>query len=245
LYFYFYFIDRTPPPREGELEGVIVTLDNYLRFLLTNSSLIIGLNEPDKLTAEFSINENLNNYFKQADQWLWLKAQISLSGLIKELKGPIIVSAGNQKWQITTETSNRTIADYYLRRYLAQFTPIKKLMILPDGTKATELIANPQAIIWKTSANKDWQSFSYSLPQTDGQLGYAIKENLLLISNRIDEMADATYNNSCDLANKSAIFSVSPANLNWFSLHSLLKNFIKITAISSASGQIKICLEYE
>lgn len=233
------------PEKLNKTAPAQVDLDDYLRYLPNNYDLILGLSDLNNFTNELSANENLNHYFKQADLWLWLKTQTSLSRLIKELQGPMVIAASSQQWQIVAEAVNQTALDYYLRRYLAQFTPLKKTITLPDETLAVELIADPQTITWETSSNKDWQTFGYPLSQTDDKIGYAIKENLLIISNKINNFLKSDFENQCDLAKISALFSINPQKLNWLTIEPLLKNFAKITAISSNDGQIKLCLEYE
>ncbi len=233
------------PEKLNKTAPALVELDDYLRYLPNNYDLIFGLSDLNKLTNELSANENLNHYFKQVDLWLWFKTQTSLSRLIKELRGPMVIAASNQQWQIVAEAVNQTTLDYYLRRYLAQFAPLKKPVTLPDATQAVELIADPQTITWETSSNKDWQTFGYPLSQTDDKIGYAVKENLIIISNKINNFLKSDFENQCNLAKISALFSINPQKLNWLTIEPLLKNFTKITAISSNDGQIKVCLEYE
>ena len=226
-------------PSKLKADDQLVVLDDYLDFLPQDYDLLFGLNDLSKLTAETEKNNILKNYFIQADSLLWLKTQNSLSRLTKELSSPLIVYLSNDKWQILTNSANLELFDGLLKNYLAEFKPVKRTVALPDNTKAVELITNPSSITWEMSENDGWQLYKFDHKQS--KIGYGLKENILIISNQIENFKDTSLENGCILPKVSAFLSISGPNTQLF--NSNLQNFAKITAISSTDGQIMACFD--
>jgi len=217
-------------------------LNEYLNFLPKNYTMAFGLNEPSEL-LDYLDNRNLNAYFTQADSLVWTKNQFSLSQQLKNLTGPLIIAADESNWSLTTHIANLSIINDLLKNYLAQFNPVSQTMVLPDGSLAKEIIANPDSVVWDQAKHGDWQVFSHSHPQKNSLIGYAINGKMMIISNKIDDFTEFNSSIGCDLANISTFISTKPQYLSNLTLNPSLQNFTNISAFSSNDGRIMFCLD--
>ncbi|MCX6785674.1 MAG: hypothetical protein NTZ18_02355 [Candidatus Komeilibacteria bacterium] len=216
----------------------------YLNYLLENPDLAIGLNSWADLNSQLEKNENFKALWQKIDSYLWLDWQISLSGLMKQFKFPVLFAQKGQVWQILTVADNKDLIEKQLKSYLAQFNPREVAKKLPDGTRAIELLANENTIKWQEAENKNgWQTFSVN------QLGFALKNGLLIAGNQINQLNLNKLEVNCSIAQiqekpiKTPItgfFTIKPTGLA-LKMAANLQNFSKISAFSLNNGQIQMC----
>lgn len=244
---------------------VAMDLEPYLNYLLESPDLAIGINSFADLSNQLEQNENLKAIWQKIDSYLWLNQQISLSGLIKQLKFPILFSQKGEIWQILMVSDNKNIIEKQLKSYLAQFTPREVVKKLPDGTKAIELVADESKIKWLESkstgsaSEAGWQIFSFNLPKNGStaltaganKLGFALKNNLLIASNQINQLKLNKLELNCSFTQVqekpinmaiTGFFTIKP-NSFALKLAENLQNFSNISALSLSDGQIKMCFE--
>lgn len=215
------------------------SLSQLLPYLPSQSPTILGLSDFN-LTANLENNENLRNLFQKFDSYLWQSYQISLSNLVKEIKGPLIASLENNQWRIVTNASNKNLAEFYLRRHFGQFKPKTEKVILPDNTFATELVNNPEAVTFKEKTQDNWQYYLVADFATD--LGYAIDGNFLIIGNNLLKTDDQPLVLDCQADNLEGILRLKPQE-SLLKSSNLLKKFSEITILETNIQQIKICFK--
>ena len=230
-------------------------LKPWLTYLLKEADLAVGLADSVELQKTLENNENLKQLWRDFDSHLWISSQLSLSSLFKQLKYPLLFSQKGSQWQILTVAENKDILEYYLKAYLAQFMPKETRKILPDGTWATELMADLSKIQWEAENINDWQVFSYgALNLGENQPGFALKDNLFIASNKIKQLNLNPLEINCNFRENGPInvfLMLKPRpkadqplaeTVSWLKLAENLKKFSTITAISSLDGEIKVCL---
>src|SRR3989338_757518 len=220
-----------------------LALDNYLKYLPATAVTVLGVNDLKDLEEQLTNNVSLNDYFKQADFLAWLTSRLSLSQQLKNMQSPVIMTDDGHGWQLITNTANQQALDEQLKGYLGQFNPLTQDMVLPDGTKATELVANPAAIQWQSMEQDGWQIFSYQHPQQNSFLGYAVKDEVMIVGNKIENFGNFSTNQDCLLPNVSTILQISPPKMESLTLNHNLTNFAKISAISSSDSRIQLCFD--
>lgn len=229
---------KTAPEQPADLKP-------FLPDLLKEADLAVGLADNLELQKALENNENLRKLWHDFDSHLWISSQLSLSSLFKQLKYPLLFSQKGDQWQILTISENKDILEHHLKAYLAQFMPKETRKVLPDGTLAVELIADLSKIQWEAENINDWQVFNYpTLNLGESQPGFAVKDNLFIISNKIKPFNLSPLELKCSFSENSAIngfFMLKPV-VSWLKLAENLKNFSNITAISSPDGEIKVCL---
>lgn len=213
-------------------------LDKFLAYLPANSDFVLGLNDLSVLTAGLETNNNLQDLLKQADYYLWQNYQISLSNLIKTIKGPILIGINDKTWRIITVMDNKDLAKSLLKQYFGQFKPKTKKNTLPDGSLATELIADPDSVSFIEFDRDGWH---FSLIAPDKKIGYISQNNLLIISNDLDNINNGNFR-LCQNKNLHSVFSILPGDSQFKIADSLLE-FNKIEVINNIAGEIKVCLE--
>ena len=239
-------IDLILKPKETNEINNQLDLTGYLDFIQKEPDLVLGLTDLEDLKYQLDNNQSLQSLWQKFDSQLWISRQLSLTNLLKQLKSPIILSLKGNNFQILTNSENRDLAEYYLKSYLAQFSPKEILKVLPDGTAVTELVADFSKISWQESSIGDWQSFS--LPESGHNLGFAQKDGLLLVTNNLSELNFSQFQVACSFGSKqqpiNPIKSLISLNsgVSWLKLADVLKNFSNINLISSSNGQIKVCL---
>ncbi|MBU1037275.1 hypothetical protein KKF32_04615 [Patescibacteria group bacterium] len=226
------------PPTAAE------NLDDFLKFLPKEYDLIFGISDPTVLIEQLKTNASLNNYFKQADALIWSELQISLKEAIGELTGPIIVAVQGSDWQLLTNRNNQQIIDGYLKNYLAQFNPVKRTITLPDKSQAVELITDPSTVVWENVEDDGWQIFKSSIPETSEKIGYALKDNALLLGNKMGDIKEMDWENQDNLTEISSIFTFYPQKQKIFNTSLFIKDFSKITAVSLINDEIKLLFFY-
>lgn len=228
-------------PDELKNQGGQLDLSNLLSYLSKDSDTVFGLVDLGILMENLEKNENLQALFRQLDSYFWLELQISLSNLMKNIKGPFLIGLSSYNWQIVTNIENKELANYYLRQYFGQFKPKAQEISLPDGTKATELINNPASVVFD-----EYEINSWKISQVAGSsknVGYAEQEGLLIIGNNLTEIFNNQgFSQNCQKENVSMIFSLNPIE-SGLKPSDFLKKFANITAILTNSGQIKACIE--
>ncbi len=223
-------------------------LKTFLNYLLADPDLIFGLNNLEKLTSELNSQENLKKLWQKLDGYLWLNSQISLSSLAKKIQPPLLFSQNRQQWQILTAADNKNLIENIFKNYFGQFYPAEAKKILPDGSKAIELIANPGKVKFTETQNKGWKIFTYPVLTELSELGFALKDNYLMISNQITSLNLANFEPICSFSQQNlglkplgALLMVKP-DQSWLNISENLKNFSKISAFSFTDDQIQICL---
>ncbi len=221
---------------------------HYFDFFQTNPDLVIGLTDLEDLKFQLENNENLKNLWQKFDSHLWISRQLSLSNLLKQLVPPVVFSLKGDKWQILTVKENKIVLEYYLKSYLAQFRPKESLKILPDGTRTTEFIADFSKINWQESQVGSWQTFQYD--NSGNKNGLAEKDDLVIFSNKIDQLGFDKLSLSCSIIDKNGaklpletVFSLKSV-VSWLNISEELINFDEMTIISAPDGQIRTCLEF-
>ena len=227
------------PEKSTDLSNSI-DLNDLMAYLPSNSNTVFGLADLNTLTENLDKNPNLQALFSQFDSYFWLNYQISLSNLLKKLKGPILIGIDGQNWRIITNSKNIELAEYYLHQYFGQFSPKTQLITLPDGTMATELINNPDSVIFKEIEDDGWKFHINN--DYDGQIGYAEMNDLLIIGNNINNIEYFGFQPNCQTEDITAIFSINPEKSS-LKVSAFLKNFTEVTAVQLNSGHLKVCFE--
>jgi hypothetical protein len=222
-----------------------ITLDDYLPYLPVKADLIFGLSDLSSLETELNNNQNLAGYFQQFQTGLWQSYQISVEQLKKQLQGPIIIAFENSNWWLITNSQNEKIIQVQLKNYLAQLNPIKITKVLPDRTKAVELMADPKSVSFESRAESGWQIQTPKISDSKTNLGYALKDKVLILSNVADYGPKNHWSLTkygCDLSPISTFFSLKTKQSN-LDLAASLLNFKRLTSISDNNGLIKLCLD--
>jgi hypothetical protein len=133
---------------------------------------------------------------------------------------------------------NKDLAKSLLKQYFGQFKPKTKKNTLPDGSLATELIADPDSVSFIEFDRDGWQ---FSLIAPDKKIGYISQNNLLIISNDLDNINNGNFR-LCQNKNLHSVFSILPGDSQFKIADSLLE-FNKIEVINNIAGEIKVCLE--
>ena len=223
-------------------------LKDYFAYLPQNSQLIIGLTDFQEIPEQLAKNPNFKKIWSELDGKLWLGKQISLSNLLKNAQLPVILSWSADNWQITTTVKNQSLAEYYLKNFLGQFEPKEKNKILPDGSRAVELLAAPEKIIWQASQQNGWKTLTYPKNENFKDLGLAIKGEVMLIGNRIGQTSDRGLTINCSLVTKSweqqpvkTLFWLNP-QVSWLKLTQNINKFTKVLFSEFLNGEINMCL---
>jgi len=215
------------------------SLSRLLSYLPIQSPVIFGLSDLN-LMASLEKNDNLRNLFQQFDSYLWQNYQISLSNLIKEIKGPLLASFENNQWRVITNTTNKNLAEFYIKQHFGQFKPKTDRVILPDNTFATELINNPEAVVFEEKTQYNWQY--YLIADFTSDFGYAVNDNLLIIGNNLPKAEDQPFVLDCQVNNITGILKFKPQE-SLLKSSNLLKKFSEITILGTDNQQIKICFK--
>jgi len=233
------FLETVLIPDQAEPTANLTDLASWLDLMPGQSQVILGLPNLADFSSNLESNPNLAQLFEEIDHYLWLDYQISLSNLIKKINGPVLIGKGGDDWRIIAKIENLYLADSYLRSYFGQFQPKKQKITLPDGTMATELISNPEAVTLVEKNINDWTVFI--IHDSPAKVGYATKGDLLMIGNNIEEaMSAQKFYLDCFKNNQVfSIFSIKDTNNELFA--PILRNFAKINVITTDKGQIKAC----
>lgn len=240
-------ITRLVPDSQGSATTSI-NLKDYLAYLPQNSQLIVGLTDLNEIPGQLTNNPNFKKLWSELDGKLWLGRQISLSSLLKNAQPPVLLSWSADRWQIITTSQNRDLAEYYLKNYLGQFEPKEKTKVLPDGSRSVELIAAPEKIIWQEADRNGWQAFTYPKNEAYKDLGLAIKDGVMIISNQINQNTAQGLELNCSLTPKpwenqplQTLFWLDP-QYSSLKLAGNIKDFKKILLTGYASGEMAMCL---
>ncbi|MBT3690362.1 hypothetical protein HOE31_03890 [bacterium] len=227
-------------------ENNITELENIINYSNLNNKFSLGINNIELFINQLENNTYLQDIFRSLDNNLWIEHQFSLSNIIKDLKGPIILSFNDNSWQITTNINNQELFNDNLKNYLARFTEtLRQELILPDNTKAIELITNPASVIWQETTINEWQMYKYDMGSK--KMGYASNNDILIISNNLDQIDFYNIKNNnkdtdCSLNNLNSFIIIKPESA-WPISSSKLKEFTEISAFSSNNNQIRMCLK--
>jgi len=234
-------------PLNLEENNELAGLTDLLNYLNLNNKFSLGINNINILIQQLESNNYLQDIFRNIDNNLWIEYQFSLSEFIQNIKGPIILSFNDNSWQIITYNDNLNLFNDSLKNYLARFnSPLKQEIALPDNTYATELIIDPSSVIWQENIINKWQVFKYDY-LNNKKIGYALNENLLIISNNLDSIDfNNLYNDkkvvNCSLNNPNSFVILKP-NSTWPISSSKIKEFKEISMFSSNNNQLKMCFE--
>jgi len=130
-----------------------------------------------------------------------------------------------------------------VRIILAQKVPTEKQRLLPDGSFAVELLAQPESWQWIEIENN---VFSIAQESLNFELAYSIKDNYLIISNQInlinldfqEGINISNLINSCQVTNRYLIFNSQNILDN-------LKNYLpdgSILLTEEKNGEIRGCI---
>jgi hypothetical protein len=223
-------------------------LADYLPLAMNQADAYVGIDNFNELTDQLAVNPNLQQLWASLDSRLWIQNQLSLSNLVKQLQTPIIFSLKGDEWQLLTSADNRNIFEYYLKNYFAQEHPKESLKILPDGTRVIELIADTSKISWQETSVLGWQVFTYPQAKNNGHLGFALKDDKLIVGNQLNDFHFSQPNLSCSFNAKnkpvkklSLFFQAKPSELSLI-FKKPLTGFSKISGLAYVNGQIQICL---
>ncbi|MFA6304176.1 MAG: hypothetical protein WCV73_03600 [Patescibacteria group bacterium] len=224
-------------------------LNDYFNFLPEKLDLLFGLTDLTSIPAELENNHNFNKIWQQLDARLWAVGQTSLSNLLKNAHPPLLIGWSAENWTIITTIDNQELAKSSITSYLGQFKPKEATKILPDGTKAVELLADGSKISWQeVLQSSGWRQIMPKNSITTPGLGMAIKDKILVVSNKINDYQPKTFKLNCSIT-----FTSQPGplisnlfwlktSLSWLKLAQDLQNFSNITAFTSTSGEINLCL---
>lgn len=240
-------ITRLVPDSQSSATSSL-NLKDYFGYLPQNSQLIVGLTDLNEIPGQLNDNANFKRLWSELDGKLWLGRQISLSSLLKNTRPPFILSWSADRWQIITTSQNRGLAEYYLKNYLGQFEPKEKTKVLPDGSRSVELIAAPEKIIWQEADRAGWQILTYPKNEAYKDLGLAIKDEVMIISNKINQNTAQGLELNCSLIPKpwenqplQTLFWLDP-QYSSLKLAGNIKDFKKILLTGYASGEMAMCL---
>lgn len=216
-------------------------LNNYLNLIDGRAKLVLGFANPAELLASLPENSGLTNWWQKADGRLFLNQQISLTQTAKNIAKPIIAAFGQDFWQIISDQSQTETAKSALTGYLAQSYAKEKTKILPDGTKAIELVSDPSKVSWISGQNNGWTIiYQEKIPK----LGWAVKNSHLMVSNSINSISAKGFSLNCPIKTQdnqiSGIFFLNNDYLG-LKLGNFPSNFKSFTGISYSNGEINLC----
>jgi len=226
---------QTPASENGDLKSFISLIDE-------KALVSLGVAKIETITQELENNQNFKSFWNQLDNQLFLNQQLSLANLSKTVKSPIILAFGENFWQIITDKKEEALAKTVLTGYLAQFKPKEVKKILPDNTKAVELVADPAKIEWQKADLNGSQITYQDLPA--GKLGWLINNDKLIISNKLDQMSLKNINFTCGADKKTPIINAFYLNPQFskLNLNNFLRYFSYFSGVSYNDGEVRLCL---
>lgn len=186
-----YDVLKQPPTNNKQINDLL----NQLQF---EPKLLLGINNIQDFNNTIS-NNDLGQLLKK---WVINYYWQDLSGeLAKDINKPIILATTDQKsFFLITKSSELPKMETLIKSLLATFYPKNKTVLLPDGTLATELIADADRLVTSKNTVNDVEITKINNQQE--AIYYYLQNDYLFISNNLDLLKINTkkrgsFNHSC------------------------------------------------